>query len=200
MTRRQVSGDQGRAGRRMVLGLPAMQRVEVHGRGRAPSGTTGISCGDGQGWYSSRSNGSITAAMPRTAQSPRNGIEPCAIRPRVSISAHHTPRWPMQTRSDVERLGDDDVVDPRSGEEALAREPRDPAVAAGFLVDRARDLQGARQPDAALDDRLDGEDRRRRCPPSCRRCRGRRPGRRGRAAPNGSTVQPCPARPRRYGR
>ena len=37
--------------------------------------------------------------MWRTAQSPRNGIEPCAIRPRVSISAHQTPRWPMQTRS-----------------------------------------------------------------------------------------------------
>ena len=28
-----------------------------------------------------------------------SGIEPCAMRPWVSISAHHTPRWPMHTRS-----------------------------------------------------------------------------------------------------
>ncbi len=37
--------------------------------------------------------------MWRTAQSPRNGIEPCAISPLVSISAHQTPRWPRQMRS-----------------------------------------------------------------------------------------------------
>ena len=73
---------------------------------RAPLGTTGMavwrSASLGQ---SSRSKASITAAMWRTAQSPRNGIEPCAIRPRVSISAHHTPRWPMQTRSTLRGSG-----------------------------------------------------------------------------------------------
>ena len=72
----------------------------------APSGTTGISVRRAaRAGHSSRSNASITAPMWRTAQSPRNGIEPCAIRPMVSISAHHTPRWPMHTRSTLSGSG-----------------------------------------------------------------------------------------------
>ncbi len=37
--------------------------------------------------------------MWRTAESPRKGMEPWAMRPFVSISAHQTPRWPRQIRS-----------------------------------------------------------------------------------------------------
>ena len=37
-------------------------------------------------------------AMPRIAEVPRKGIEPCAMRPRISISPHQTPRWPRQTQ------------------------------------------------------------------------------------------------------
>ncbi len=43
--------------------------------------------------------------MWRTAQSPRKGMEPWATRPFVSISAHQTPRWPMQTRSTLSGSG-----------------------------------------------------------------------------------------------
>ena len=42
---------------------------------------------------------------------------------------------------DVERLGDDHMVDPRPGEQPLPREIGDPAIAARFLVDGAGDLQ-----------------------------------------------------------
>ena len=67
---------------------------------RAPSGTTGMRvCFLSRAGNSSASKASITAPMWRTAQSPRNGIEPCAISPLVSISAHQTPRWPRQMRS-----------------------------------------------------------------------------------------------------
>ena len=60
---------------------------------RAPSGTTGISeCRAASIGYRSCSNRSSTAAMWRIADSPRKGIDPCAMRPSVSISAHHTPR------------------------------------------------------------------------------------------------------------
>ena len=45
----------------------------------------------------------------------------------------------------VERLGDDDVVDPRLREIALLGQVGDAAEAAGFLVDRAGNLDRARE-------------------------------------------------------
>ncbi len=67
---------------------------------RAPSGTTGIAVRRAASAGCSVSSiSAITAPIWRTAQSPRNGIDPCAMRPKVSTSAHQTPRWPRQTRS-----------------------------------------------------------------------------------------------------
>ena len=64
------------------------------------TGTTGVRvCFWSSAGNSSSSKACSTAPMWRTAESPRNGIEPCAIVPLVSISAHQTPRWPRQIRS-----------------------------------------------------------------------------------------------------
>ena len=66
----------------------------------APSGTTGMSVfllfriG-----YSSFSKRSSNACMCLIALSPSKGIEPWAIFPNVSISAHQTPLCPKQIRS-----------------------------------------------------------------------------------------------------
>ena len=79
---------------------PPCSELMLSVEARAASGTTGIavrraaSAGNRLASISA-----ITAPMCRTAQSPRNGIEPCAIRPKVSSSAHQTPRCPRQTRS-----------------------------------------------------------------------------------------------------
>ena len=60
---------------------------------------------------------------------------------------------------DVERLGDDDVVDPGAGEEAPLGQVGDPGEAAGFLVHRAGDLDRPGKRDAGLEDRLDRDHR-----------------------------------------
>ena len=96
--------------------------------------------------------------MWRTAQSPRNGMEPCAMRPWVSIS-----RPPHAAMADadpvhVQGLGNDDVIDARRREAAALGEIMNAAVAAGFLVHRARDLERARKRRARVDQRLHGDD------------------------------------------
>ena len=63
-----------------------------------------------------------------------------AIRPKVSISAHQTPRWPMQTRSTSSGSGMI-IYRPAAGRITLLRQPGDSAIAAGFLVDGAGDLE-----------------------------------------------------------
>ena len=60
---------------------------------------------------------------------------------------------------DVERLRNDHMVDPRRGEEPLLRQPGDSAIAAGFLVDGAGDLQSPGQLGATFQEGLDGDDR-----------------------------------------
>ncbi len=73
---------------------------------RAPSGTTGIMvCFWSNAGKSFCSISSKKELMCRIAESPRNGIEPCAILPNVSTSAHHAPRWPRQTRSTFKGSG-----------------------------------------------------------------------------------------------
>ena len=59
----------------------------------------------------------------------------------------------------VERLGDDDVVDTRLGEIALAREMGDAAESARFFVHRAGYLYRAREIRIRPDEGLDGYDR-----------------------------------------
>ncbi len=59
------------------------------------------------------------------------------MRPCVSISAHHTPRWPMHTRSTFERLRNDDVIDARRRKPAALRQVVNTAVAAGLFIDGA---------------------------------------------------------------
>jgi hypothetical protein len=51
------------------------------------------------------------------------------------------------------------VIDPRRREPTFAREKRDPGEAAGLLVDRARDLERAIEPDARRQDALDRDHR-----------------------------------------
>ena len=60
---------------------------------------------------------------------------------------------------DVERLGNDHVIDARLREITLGREVADAAVAARFLVDGTGDLQRAGEADAFLEDRFDRDDR-----------------------------------------
>ena len=179
----------------MVLGLPAMDRVEVQRRGAGAVGHhRHRACGARRAPATARARtASRTAPMWRTAQSPRNGIEPCAIRPMVSISAHHTPRWPMQTRSTLSGSGMMTWSTRGREKKPLPGQPGDAAIAARFLVDRARDLQRARQAGCRSRAASRPPRSRRRARPSCRRCRGRRPGRRGPRRARGRTVQPCPA-------
>ena len=93
-------GDQGAGQAVEAVGEAAMDRVEAERRGapRAarPASRSGGWRGCGSRWRSRRLR---NAPMWRIAQSPRNGIEPWATRPKVSTSAHQTPRWPMQMRS-----------------------------------------------------------------------------------------------------
>ena len=96
--------------------------------------------------------------MCRTAQSPRNGIDPCAIRPWVSISAHQTPRWPMHTRSTLRGSGMMTWSTRGGGEPTALRQIMNAAVPARLFVHRARNLQYARQPAAQVDQGLDGDD------------------------------------------
>ena len=101
MVSRHESGTlgEGRPGRKSSVWPPWIELMFMVER-RAPSGTTGMRvCLRSSAGNSSSSKASSTAPMWRTAQSPRNGIEPCAISPLVSISAHQTPRWPRQMRS-----------------------------------------------------------------------------------------------------
>ena len=81
--------------------------------------------------------------MWRMALSPRNGIEPWAMRPWVSISAHQTPRWPRQMRSLLSGSGMMTCCDAVGREIALLGEVGDAAIAAGLLVGGAGDLDGA---------------------------------------------------------
>ena len=116
ITIRQRSGTTG-AGKPVkpsVSAWPPWSELMLSVEARAAGGTTGIavrraaSAGNRLASISA-----ITAPMWRTAQSPRNGIEPWAIRPWVSISAHQTPRWPRQTRSLFSGSGMMTCVDPR---------------------------------------------------------------------------------------
>ena len=59
----------------------------------------------------------------------------------------------------VERLGDDDVIDARLREVALPRQVGDAAEAAGFLVDRAGNLDGAGKIRVDLHEGFDRDDR-----------------------------------------
>ena len=70
---------------------------------------------------------------------------------------------------DVERLGDDHVVDAGLGEPAALGQPGDAAVAAGLLVAGAGDLDRAGQRRAAVDQRLGRDDGGGEARPSCRR-------------------------------
>ena len=79
--------------------------------------------------------------MCRTAQSPRNGIEPWAMRPKVSSSAHQTPRWPRQTRSLFRGSGM--MTWSTRAKWPCRREVGDAAVAAGLLVGGGGDLDRA---------------------------------------------------------
>ena len=129
----------------MPLGQTAVDRAEVQGRlprlardhrhrslpGREP----------GSRWRSRRLS---SAPMWRIAQSPRNGIEPWAIRPSVSISAHQTPRWPRQIRSAPSGSG---MItwSMRGARTSPARPARRPRHGRPILVDRARQLERARE-------------------------------------------------------
>src|SRR4051812_34067997 len=60
---------------------------------------------------------------------------------------------------DIERFGDDHVIDLRPGEITFGGEIADAAITARFFVDRAGNLERAGKADALFDDRLDGNDR-----------------------------------------
>ena len=67
---------------------------------RAPSGTTGTAVvRDASAGCSSSRNARSTRPIPSMAFTPRNGMLPWPIRPRVSTSNQYTPRWPTQMRS-----------------------------------------------------------------------------------------------------
>ena len=97
--------------------------------------------------------------MWRIAQSPRNGIEPWATRPKVSISAHQTPRWPMQIRSTPSGSGMITWSTRGRENQPCAGEPGDAGMAARLLVDRAGQLERAREPDALREDALERDHR-----------------------------------------
>ena len=59
----------------------------------------------------------------------------------------------------VQRLGNDDVIDARRREEPALGQIMHAAVAAGFLVHRARDLERAGKRRARIDESLHGDDR-----------------------------------------
>ena len=161
MVSRQESGTlgEGRPGRKSSVWPPWIELMFMVER-RAPSGTTGMrvrlrsSAGN-----SSSSKAASTAPMWRTAQSPRNGIEPCAISPLVSISAHQTPRWPRQMRSLLSGSGMMTWSTLRLREIALARQIGDAAEAAGFLVGRAGNLDRAGKIRIDLHEGFDRDDR-----------------------------------------
>ena len=92
----------------------------------------------------------------------------------------------------VQGLGDDDVVDARRRKEAALGQIMHAAVAAGFLVHGARDLERAGELRARIDEGLHGDDGGREIRPSCRTRRGRRACPRARVPAKGSTVQPAP--------
>ena len=119
--------------------------------------------------------------MRSIALTPRNGMLPCAMRPRVVTSNQYTPRWPMQIAVDVERLGDDHVVGARPARcVRRSRQVRDAGEAAALLVHRAADLDRARAASRRRARSPRPRTPRPRCRPSCRRRRGRRSGRRAR--------------------
>ena len=62
---------------------------------------------------------------------------------------------------DIERFGDDDVIDARRGKPAALRQIMHAAVAARLFVDGARDLERPRQSRAGVDQRFDRDDGRR---------------------------------------
>ncbi len=194
MTSRQRSGDAGAGQAGMVLGLAAMDRVEVEGRG---AGTLGHHRHRGTALGQPRpqvalepldhrrhvADGAVAEERHRAVGDPAEGLD---LGPPDAAMADADP-------VDIERLGNDHMVDPRLGEEALPREPGDSAIAAGFLVDRAGDLESAGQLGRHFPAGSRRRRSRRRGRPSCRRCRARNtlPSRISPA--HGSTLHPCPA-------
>jgi hypothetical protein len=87
--------------------LAAVDRIDVQGRVRAPEGTTGMS-------RAALGQARIQVALQALDEGvhvPDGAVAEerhRAVRhapPWVSISAHHTPRWPMQTRSTLSGSG-----------------------------------------------------------------------------------------------
>ena len=85
------------------------------------------------------------------------------MRPWVSISAHQTPRWPRQMRSLFSgsgmRFGNDDMLDAGGVEIAPLRHIGDAAIAAGFLIRRGGNLDGADKTGMGGDEGLRRDDR-----------------------------------------
>jgi hypothetical protein len=97
-----------------------MDGIELSVERRAPSGTTGMRvCFRSRAGNSFSSKAASRAPMWRTAQSPRNGMEPCAM---LALRLDLRPPDAAMAEADavlVERLGDDDVIDARLREIAL---------------------------------------------------------------------------------
>ena len=99
--------------------------------------------------------------MPSMALTPRNGMLPCAMRPRAVTSNQYTPRWPMQMRSTLSGSGMIDEIGARPAQcRPMRGQVRDAGEAAALFVHRAADLERARQRDAGARDRFRGEHRR----------------------------------------
>ena len=177
----------------MALGLAAMDGVEVQGRGartarhhrhgRPPPRQCRPQLAlERLDHRTHVPHGAVAQKRHRAVRDPAPGLD---LGPPHAAMADAHP-------VDVERLGDDHVVDPRAGEKPLPRQVGDPADSRPIPRrpcprSPAPRAAASRSPAASRPPRSPPRAR-----PSCRRCRGRRRDRRGPRRPTDRRSSPGP--------